>query len=1691
VEDDAIEAMDIKRTLESFGYKVPFTASRGEEAVEKARKELPDLILMDIILKGEMNGIETANKIKELEIPIIYLTAHSEEDAVQKAKLTGPYGYLIKPYDPFELRYAIELALYKNQMEKKLKESEKRYKSIVETANEGIWVTDADFNIDYVNPKITEMLGYTAEEMLGKHVTSFLFEEDIPESEKHIEKRIKGHSETYERRFKHKNGSEISTIISVTALMDDNGDFVGSFAMFTDITHRKKMEKALKNRESQLNAIIDGSPVPQFVIDTNHRVMYWNLAMADISGISPEEIIGTCNHWRAFYNEKRPCLADLVVQGNLDNLNKFYPDKYKESEPLKDAYEIEDFFPHLGDGKWLHLTAAAIKDSKGEIIGSLETLNDITDRKMAEKSAIDQYRFLQYLIDTIPYPVFYKDINYVYMGCNKPFEELMGLSKDEIVGKTVYDIIPKDLADKFHKKDKELFHNPRSQFYEEYIPDANGTMHLILNNKTTFQDEKGQVAGLIGIMVDITERKKTENALKESEEKFRVLADNAPISIIVYQMDKVVYANDFAVQMSGYRKEELYTMNVWDNFYLDDQKLMMKKGEARLRGEKVPNRYEVRFITKSGDVRNIDLSAGSIIYDGQPASLITLTDITERKNAERDLHISQFSIDNASDEIYWVDMEASFIYANKSACESLGFSKEEILSRKVFDIDPNINQEKWEDVVKKLRVKGSVTFESHHKNKDGRIFPVEITINYMNFHGKEIIYAFSRDISEREKALKSLKDSESKFRAFTENSLDTIMLFDSDLKHLYVNPNTEKVTGIPVEDFIGKTHKELKFPQDMVDLWDEALQNVFETGENGRIEFELPSGVWIDWLMIPLLSDDGKVSSVITSARDITERKIMEETLKNSEAEYKAIFEGGKSAVVLYNVINDGSNFVFKDLNRSAELIEQIKRENVIGKKITDVFPNIKDFGLFEIFQRVWKTGKPERYPVNLYQDERIKGWRENYIYKLPSGDMVAVYDDLTEIIQYEEELEKNQVRLKSMVRILQYKAESVQDLLDYALNEAIILSDSKIGYIYRYYADKEQFILNTWSEGEMDECTITDKQIVCDLDKTGIWGDVVRQGKPIILNDYQAEHTLKNCYPEGHASLYKYMTIPLFSRDKIVAVVGVANKETDYNETDVLQLELLMDGVWKIVDTKEAEKALKTSEKRYKAIFENTGTAMAISDGNMILSLVNDGFTDLTGYFKEEIENKMYLTEFFVKEELPRIEEYHRLRRIDLDAAPRIYETILKDRDGTLKDVYMTVILLPETNNTLISVTDITEKKQSRIELERELKIDQALAKIYVPLISPLTTIQDISEVILDEALSLSGSQHGFVAIIDPENKDMVNQTHSKKMPLVVPDNVKIPEEIRFPIGSDGRYHGLFGHCLNTKKAFHDNKAEKHHSISGAPANYWSIEKILCVPVVIGEELVGELALANPPGKNYSDKDLLAVKRIADFFALAIQRKQYEEQINKSLNEKKLLLREIHHRVKNNMQIISSILNLQSFTLKDPNLRDVLKQNQNRIRSMAMIHEKLYQSQNLVEIDFSEYLRGLTTDVFYNYSDKTKIEVDLDLDENIMLNIETSIPCGLIYTELLSNALKHAFLGFKEGKVSVMLKKVDDHIILKVSDNGIGLPEDVDFREASSLGLQLITSLVKQIEGTIELDENQGTSFTIKFQELKYKDRI
>jgi len=219
-------------------------------------------------------------------------------------------------------------------------------------------------------------------------------------------------------------------------------------------------------------------------------------------------------------------------------------------------------------------------------------------------------------------------------------------------------------------------------------------------------------------------------------------------------------------------------------------------------------------------------------------------------------------------------------------------------------------------------------------------------------------------------------------------------------------------------------------------------------------------------------------------------------------------------------------------------------------------------------------------------------------------------------------------------------------------------------------------------------------------------------------------------------------------------------------------------------------------------------------------------------------------------------------------------------------------------------------------------------------------------------------------------------------------------------------------------------------------------------------------------------------------------ERQKANEQIKKSLEEKEVLIREVHHRVKNNMQIISSLLNLQTRYVDDKETVNLLKESQNRVKSMAMIHEKLYQSHDLNHINIFDYINSLVKDLFYSYAiPKNQIKPVIEVEE-INLNIETAVPCGLIISEIISNSLKYAFPGGREGEVYVFLKYIGEKFYLTISDNGIGLPEGIDFNKTDSLGLKLVNSLTEQIDGELELDRSHGTKFNITFQELKYKER-
>jgi PAS domain S-box-containing protein len=210
---------------------------------------------------------------------------------------------------------------------------------------------------------------------------------------------------------------------------------------------------------------------------------------------------------------------------------------------------------------------------------------------------------------------------------------------------------------------------------------------------------------------------------------------------------------------------------------------------------------------------------------------------------------------------------------------------------------------------------------------------------------------------------------------------------------------------------------------------------------------------------------------------------------------------------------------------------------------------------------------------------------------------------------------------------------------------------------------------------------------------------------------------------------------------------------------------------------------------------------------------------------------------------------------------------------------------------------------------------------------------------------------------------------------------------------------------------------------------------------------------------------------------------KKLQQQIEASLKEKDVLLKEIHHRVKNNLQIIISLLNLQSGYIKDETTLKAVKDGQSRVRSMALVHEKFYQSDTVTEIDFAEYLKKLCQFLYQSYGDKTdRIDVVIKGDQ-VLLDMDTAMPCALLVNEIVSNAYKYAFPGQRSGTILIELKKRDHKTQLRISDNGVGFPAGYDFEKSESLGMQLVQALTSQIDGELNVSHENGSSFEVSFQ--------
>ncbi len=525
------------------------------------------------------------------------------------------------------------------------------------------------------------------------------------------------------------------------------------------------------------------------------------------------------------------------------------------------------------------------------------------------------------------------------------------------------------------------------------------------------------------------------------------------------------------------------------------------------------------------------------------------------------------------------------------------------------------------------------------------------------------------------------------------------------------------------------------------------------------------------------------------------------------------------------------------------------------------------------------------------------------------------------------------------------------------------------------------------------------------------------------------------------------------------------------------------------IMERKRAEEEIKTHERMYREAIEVADAVpyyLNYISGNY--DFIGAGIQAMTGWaeqeFTRETFDSMILDTILLGDlqGLPLQEAVAKARsekgvswRVDYHIKTRQgQEKWLNDAAIQVKDEHGSVV------GSLGMLQDITERKRNEEELKYRVELEKLITNISTNFIN--LDAKEIDSAI-NQALKAIGEftnvDRSYVFLISDDGKIM-NNTHEWCNTGITPqiDNLQNLDVTIIPWWMEKLYR--LEHIYIPLVAGLPPEASVEKEILQAQ----DIQSLIVVPMAYAGALMGFLGFDSVRmPKTWSEVIIDLLKIVGGIFANAVVRKKADEKINAALKENEVMLKEIHHRVKNNLQVICSLLNLQAEHIVDAQAREMFKESQNRVRSMALVHEKLYQSKDLAMVDFAGYIRNLTTELFRSYWPLTSgIDMKANI-ENVALGIDKAIPCGLMVNELVSNSLKHAFPNGRKGEVIVTVRMADDrHMLLSVRDNGIGLPVDVDIRNTHSLGLQLVCTLSDQIDGTITVDRALGTEFRIVF---------
>ena len=559
----------------------------------------------------------------------------------------------------------------------------------------------------------------------------------------------------------------------------------------------------------------------------------------------------------------------------------------------------------------------------------------VNERKRVAEEVAASRQILQSILDAIPQRVFWKDRNCVFLGCNRPFATDAGLdSPAEIAGKSDLELSWAELAE-FYRADDNLVMEQRTakRNFHERLTRHDGSELWLETNKIPLFDTQGNVTGVLGTYEDIKERKRAERELRLTKASLEIASDAV---LWIDRKAHIVYANQAACDSLERSREELVSLSIPDI----DPLYAVEAWDAHW--EEKRNRRSTTFQSqhksKNGRVFPVEVTTNYMEFDGQEYSFAFVRDITERKRTEKELRLTQFSMEHASDDILWIDQHARIVYANQAACRSMGRSREELLSLSIQDIDPHFSKEIWKSFWNDLKTRGAMTFETQTKRKQDRIFPVEVSANYIEFDGQEYCFTFARDITERKRAEKELRLT--KFSL--ENATDAIQWIDPQARLIYANEAACRSLGHSREELLSLSIPDID-PLFSKEVWDKVWQELktrgsltFETQHRSKHGCVFPVEVTATYLEF-----DGQEYS-LAFVRDISERRALENQLRQAQ-KLEAI---GQLAAGIAHEINTPTQFVTDNLTflrdswkATHELLERYRAavRNAVGVLPPDV----------------------------------------------------------------------------------------------------------------------------------------------------------------------------------------------------------------------------------------------------------------------------------------------------------------------------------------------------------------------------------------------------------------------------------------------------------------------------------------------------------------------------------------------------------------------------------------------------------------------------------------------------------------------------------------------------------------------------------------------------------------------------------